>query len=183
MILPIYLYGSSVLREETLPIEEITPEIKKLIDDMYETMYQADGIGLAAPQIGKNIKLLVIDADVLSDEYPELKGFKKVFINPKVLDHNDEEMSLSEGCLSIPGISESVKRPTQVRVKYRDENFEEHEESYSGFQARVFLHELDHINQTLFTDRISPLRKKLIKKKLQKIAKGSISCSYPSVVK
>ncbi|KGN93396.1 peptide deformylase [Porphyromonas canoris] len=183
MILPIYLYGTDVLRRETAPIEEINDSIKKLIDDMFETMYHADGIGLAAPQIGKSLKLLVIDADPLGEDYPECKGFKRVIINPEILESNETTVSLPEGCLSIPGISENVVRPTQVKIRYRDENFEEKTETLNDFAARVFQHEHDHITQTLFTDRVSPLRKQLIKNKLLKISKGIVNCHYRTVNK
>lgn len=182
MILPIYLYGSAVLRNDTKPISEITNELKTLISDMYETMYNADGIGLAAPQIGKSLKLIVIDASVLGEDYPECKDFKQTFINPEILETNSEEEVIAEGCLSLPGISENVKRPTEVKVKYWDEDMNEVTEVFTGFKARVFQHEYDHINKVLFTDRVSPLRKKMIKSKLNKISKGKYSGDYPSRV-
>lgn len=183
MVLPIYTYGSAVLRKET---EEITPDypgLEQLIKDMFETMYEAEGIGLAAPQIGKAIRLLVIDADPLKEEYPECAGFKQVFINPTILEYNDDEVSLSEGCLSLPGISEKVSRPTEVTVRYYDENFKEHTVTYKGFAARVFQHESDHIRSILFTDRISPMRKRMIKSRLQKMAKGQYTASYPTTLR
>ena len=183
MILPIYTYGSSVLREETQTIDRDYPFLKKLIENMFETMYAAEGIGLAAPQIGRPIRLLVIDADPIKDEYPECAGFKRVFINAEILNYNDETVSLPEGCLSLPGITEKVERPTEVTVKYLDENFEEHTETFKGFAARVFQHESDHLWQTLFTDRISPLRKRMIKSRLSKMSKGQVSATYPTVLR
>lgn len=179
MILPIFLYGSDVLRRPTKEITEMTDELKTLISDMFETMYNADGIGLAAPQIGKSLRLLVIDADPLSADYPELKGFKRVVINPEILSTEEDSCVVAEGCLSIPGISENVPRSTGVRIRYRDENFQEQEEELNGFCARVFLHEYDHITETLFIDRIAPLRKRLIKNKLQKMARNGASPDYP----
>ena len=146
-------------------------------------MYEAEGIGLAAPQIGKAIRLLVIDADPLKEDYPECKGFKQVFINPEIVEANQEEASLPEGCLSIPGINEKVLRPTQVTVRFYDETFKQHTKTYTGFAARVLQHEVDHILQTLFTDRISPLRKRMIKSKLQKMSKGQVSAHYPTVLR
>lgn len=183
MKLPIYLYGHPVLREETAELDSNYPDLKKLIADMYETMYDAEGIGLAAPQIGKAIRLMVIDADVLAEDYPECKDFKKVFINPKITDHNDDTVSLSEGCLSIPGIQEKVSRPTKITVEYVDEAFMPQKLKLEGFAARVFQHEFDHIEQTLFTDRISPMRKQMIKSKLQKISQGKVNTHYRTVIK
>ncbi|MDO4695483.1 peptide deformylase [Porphyromonas sp.] len=183
MKLPIYLYGHPILREETIEIDAKYPDLKKLIEDMYETMYDAEGIGLAAPQIGKAIRLMVIDADVLAEDFPECKDFKKVFINPKITKHNDEEVSLNEGCLSIPGIQEKVSRPTEITVEYLDEELQPQTIDLTGFAARVFQHEFDHIEQTLFTDRISPMRKQMIKSKLSKISQGQVNCHYRTVCK
>lgn len=183
MKLPIYLYGHPVLREKTIEIDSTYPNLGKLIEDMYETMYDAEGIGLAAPQIGRAIRLMVIDADPLAEDYPECKGFKKVFINPKLLSHKEDTVSLSEGCLSIPGIQEKVTRPTHIRVEYMDENFVSHEIELEGFAARVFQHEYDHIEQVLFTDRISSMRKQMIKSKLLKISQGKVSTHYRTVIR
>lgn len=183
MTLPIYLYGHPVLREKTQEIDSSYPELSKLIADMYETMYASDGIGLAAPQIGKAIRLMVIDADPLGEDYPECKGFKRTLINPKIIERNNETVSLEEGCLSLPGIHEKVSRPTQITIEYLNEGFEPQKETLQGFAARVFQHEYDHIEATLFVDHISPLRKQMIKSKLTKIAQGKANCHYRTVIK
>lgn len=178
MILPIYLYGQPVLRKETEEIEEITPELKQLIADMYETLVQADGCGLAAPQIGKSLRLFIVDGSELGEDYPECAGFKKTFINPEIVEESEEEVSYAEGCLSLPGISENVIRPSSITIHYLDENFEEHEETYDGFRARMIQHEYDHIEGHVFTDRISPIRRQFVKGKLTNIAKGKVTARY-----
>lgn len=187
MILPIYLYGSPVLRKTGKNIGPDYPNLKELIDNMYETMYHANGIGLAAPQVGLDIRLLVIDLAPYKDEDPEMGAFKKVMINPELLETGSKTDSYEEGCLSIPGINESVSRPIKIKIRYCDEAFNEYVEEFEGFRARVILHEYDHIEGILFTDKISPLRRQLIKSKLAQIARGKVSCSYkvksPSVVK
>ena len=177
MILPIYLYGQPVLRKEAEEIEN-TPELKQFIADMFETLTQAEGCGLAAPQVGKPWSLFVIDADELAEDYPECKGFKKVFINPEMIEESEETCSYSEGCLSLPGISENVVRPTTIKINYQDENFEEHEEEFTGFQARIIQHEYDHLEGHVFTDRISPIRKTFVRNKLTSIAKGKTVAKY-----
>lgn len=183
MILPIYVYGTDVLREETKDINADYPGLKKLIADMFETMYASNGVGLAAPQIGKAIRLFVIDADPLKDDYPDSAGFKKVFINPVITEHSSELCTMQEGCLSVPGLSENVERPKQITIKYVDEDFQEHVESYSGFNARVVQHEYDHLEQTLFTDRVKPMRKAMIKNKLQKMSRGQVRADYRVITK
>ena len=177
MILPIYLYGQPVLRKEAEEIEN-TPELKQFIADMFETLTQAEGCGLAAPQVGKPWRLFVIDADELAEDYPECKGFKKVFINPEMIEESEETCSYSEGCLSLPGISENVVRPTTIKINYQDENFVEHEEEFTGFQARIIQHEYDHLEGHVFTDRISPIRKTFVRNKLVSIAKGRTVAKY-----
>ena len=177
MILPIYLYGQPVLRKEAEEIEN-TPELKQFIADMFETLTQAEGCGLAAPQVGKPWRLFVIDADELAEDYPECKGFKKVFINPEMIEESEETCSYSEGCLSLPGISENVVRPTTIKINYQDENFVEHEEEFTGFQARIIQHEYDHLEGHVFTDRISPIRKTFVRNKLVSIAKGKTVAKY-----
>ena len=177
MILPIYLYGQPVLRKEAEEIEN-TPELNQFIADMFETLTQAEGCGLAAPQVGKPWRLFVIDADELAEDYPECKGFKKVFINPEMIEESEETCSYSEGCLSLPGISENVVRPTTIKINYQDENFEEHEEEFTGFQARIIQHEYDHLEGHVFTDRISPIRKTFVRNKLTSIAKGKTVAKY-----
>lgn len=183
MILPIYVYGTDVLREKTKEIDANYPNLEKLVKDMFETMYASDGVGLAAPQIGKAIRLFVVDADPLGDEYPDSKGFKKVFINPVITDYSNEICSMSEGCLSIPGLSESVERPKSITIKYFDENFNPQTDTYSGFNARVVQHEYDHLEQVLFTDRLNPMRKTMIRGKLQKMSRGKIKVDYLTVSK
>lgn len=178
MILPVYLYGQPVLRKVA---EEISPDYKgltELIDNMYETMYKSEGIGLAAPQIGLSIRLIVIDTDVMAESYPECKGFKITLINPTVLDRPGNNVSFEEGCLSLPGIHESVTRPDKVTVSYLDENFQPQTKTFEGFQARVVQHEYDHLEGKMFIDRISLIRKQLIKSKLNSIVKGKVNCDY-----
>ena len=179
MILPIYLYGTSVLRQEAEDIEQDYPGLQKLIKDMFETMYNSEGVGLAAPQTGKSIAVIVIDASVLAEDFPECANSKMVLINPQMEVIEDGELvSRSEGCLSLPGISEPVRRPTRIRVKYLDREWNEHDEWVEGYLARVMQHEFDHLEGKVFTDRISPLRKQLIKKKMANLLAGKFSCSY-----
>lgn len=179
MILPIYTYGQPVLRKVAADITPDYPELKQLIADMFETMFRSDGVGLAAPQIGKSIRVVVISLDVLKDDFPEYAGFNKAFINPHILDYDDAETkSMEEGCLSLPGIHENVRRPTRIHVKYMDEDFNEHDEWVEGYLARVMQHEFDHLDGHLFIDRISPLRKQMIHGKLGQMLKGRVRCSY-----
>jgi len=178
MILPIYLYGQPVLRKETKEITPDYPNLKELIDNMFETMYNADGIGLAAPQVGLDIRLFVIDLEPLAEDNPVYKGFKKTFINPKIVEYTGEIIKMEEGCLSIPGIHENVDREETIRIQYVDENFVAHDEVYGEFFARCIQHEYDHIEATLFTDKISPIRKQLIKSKLNNLIKGRVNCHY-----
>ena len=179
MILPIYLYGHPVLREEAEDIEESYPELKKLIEDMYETMYHSDGVGLAAPQIGKSISLIVIDGSVLADKFPECEGLKMTIINPELeIIEDAEAVTREEGCLSLPGLSEPVKRFEHIRLNWLDENFQEHEKEFTGFASRIIQHEFDHLLGNVYTDHISPIRKQLIKSKLGNISKGKVSCDY-----
>lgn len=179
MILPIYTYGQPVLRKEAVDITPDYPNLKTLIADMFETMYRSDGVGLAAPQIGKAIRLAVITLDSLKDDFPEYAGFNKAYINPHILEvDNTKTESMEEGCLSLPGIHEPVRRPTRIRVKYLDEDFNEHDEWVEGFLARVMQHEFDHLDGHVFIDRISPLRKQMIRSKLNALLKGKVSCNY-----
>lgn len=181
MKLPVYLYGHPVLRKVAEDIAPDYPDLQSLIEQMKESMYESDGIGLAAPQIGKSIRLLVIDADILKDDFPECKGFKRVMINAHILEFGEETRSENEGCLSLPGIQEKVERPTSIRIAYMDENFKAHEEEISGFAARIVQHEYDHLEGKLFVDHISSLRKQMIKSKLNKILKGQVRTSYRTV--
>lgn len=178
MILPIYVYGQPVLRKVA---EDITPEypnLKELIVNMFETMDRADGVGLAAPQIGLPIRVVVIDLDVLSEDKPEYKGFRKAYINAHILEAEGELISMEEGCLSLPGIHENVNRSNKIHVKYMDENFVEHDEYVEGYLARVMQHEFEHLEGGLFIDNLSQMRKQMIKGKLNTLLKGKARCSY-----
>lgn len=178
MILPIYLYGQQVLRQETEEIEEGQIDLKKLLSDMYETLTAAEGCGLAAPQVGLNYRLFIVDGSELGEDYPDCADFKQAFINPILVEESKEKSTYSEGCLSLPGISENVIRPKTITINYLDENFVEHEETYTDFKARIVLHEYDHLEGHVFTDRISPLKKGLVRGKLESIAKGRTGARY-----
>lgn len=179
MILPIYTYGQPVLRKVAQDIDKDYPELETLIENMWETLADSEGIGLAAPQIGRDIRLVVIDLDVFKDDFPEYDGFRKVFINAHIEDYDDAETDTSEeGCLSLPGIHEKVVRPTRIHVRYMDENFVEHDEWVEGYLARVMQHEFDHLEGKMFIDRLSPLRKQLIKSKLRALLQGRFRCAY-----
>lgn len=185
MILPIVAYGDPVLRKVGKNIGKDYPDLNELIENMRETMKNAQGVGLAAPQIGKDIRLFLIDASPFADsdqleeqEREFLKGFNKVFINASILEEEGEEWVFNEGCLSIPNINEDVYRNETIHVEYLDENFEKKEETLSGLAARIFQHEYDHIEGILFTDRISSLKKRLLKKKLENISKGKVDVDY-----
>lgn len=179
MILPMYIFGQSVLRKTAEEIDYKTyPDLKGLINNMFETLKYSEGVGLAAPQIGLPIRLFIIDLDVISDDEPQYKGYLRTFINPRILEESEETSVMSEGCLSIPGINENVRRPNKVLVAYTDENGEEQQRRLEGFEARVFQHEFDHLEGKMFVDRLSSLRKQLIKKKLIAMAKGNFSAHY-----
>ena len=185
MILPIVAYGSPVLKKKASDITKDYPKLDELIDNMFETMYNANGVGLAAPQIGLSIRLFVVDAKPFSQdesltekEVKELETFKRVFINPKIIEENGIEWDFNEGCLSIPDVHEDIFRKPEIKVEYLDENFEPQVEILSGLSARVVQHEYDHIEGILFTDRISNLKKRLIKSKLNNITKGKIDVGY-----
>lgn len=178
MIYPIYIYGSSVLREEAEEITKDYPELGQLVADMFETMYASEGVGLAAPQIGKSIRVFVVDTSPFAPHDPASAGYKRVFINPEIYEESDIEVLMSEGCLSIPGMHEDVYRPEKIRIRYFDENFIEHDEELDGWRARAVQHEYDHIDGILFTDNVSPLRKTLIRNKLSSMAKGKFEAEY-----
>jgi peptide deformylase len=187
MILPIVAYGDIVLKQEAVEIEKDYEGLSDLIANMFETMYHAHGVGLAAPQIGKSIRLFVVDATPFAEqeegEEPDplakgAEGFKKVFINPIIEEESGKEWAFAEGCLSIPGIREDVYRKEKVTISYYDENFKLHEDTYEGYVARVIQHEYDHVEGILFTDHLSPLKKKLLTKKLSKISKGESPVDY-----
>ena len=178
MILPVYVYGQPVLRKVAEDITPDYPNLKELIQNRFETMDHADGVGLAAPQIGLPIRVVVVDLDVLSEDYPEYKGFRKAYINAHILEVSGEEVSMEEGCLSLPGIHESVKRGNKIRVKYLDEDLVEHDEIVEGYLARVMQHEFDHLDGKMFIDHLSPLRRQMIKGKLNAMLKGKAHCTY-----
>ena len=186
MILPIVAYGDPVLKKEAEDIDEKYPDLSKLIADMFETMYHAKGVGLAAPQIGKSIRLFIVDGAPFADEEDEepdpraagIENFKKVFINPIIEEESGEKWSFQEGCLSIPKIRENVFRQEKVLITYFDENWEFHEESFDGYSARIIQHEYDHIEGILFTDHLTPLKKKMLPKRLQNITSGKIDIDY-----
>ncbi len=184
MVLPIIGYGAIVLKTKAKEIPADYPELNKLISDMYETMYDASGVGLAAPQIGKSIRLFVIDTSPFdSDDFEQNSGFevksvKKTFINPVIINESGENSSFEEGCLSIPNIREHINRKSDITIRYQDENFIDHQETFVGILARVIQHEYDHLEGTLFTDKISPFKKKLIKGKLNNIMIGKVSVDY-----
>ena len=178
MKLPIVAYGDPILKRKATDIAEDYPGLKELIDNMFETMYAARGVGLAAPQIGLSIRLFVIDASPYAEDEPELETFKKVFINPEIITEEGEKWPFNEGCLSIPDIHEDVIRHADIRMRYFDENWEAHEADFSGLAARIIQHEYDHIEGKLFTDKLSPLRKAMLKSKLDAIAKGQIHVDY-----
>lgn len=178
MVLPVYVYGQPVLRKVAQDIDKDYKGLEKLISDMRDTMAKAEGIGLAAPQIGKSIRLFIIDADVLKEDYPELEGFNKVFINAEIVEEFGDDVVHSEGCLSVPTIREDVKRADGIRIKYLDENFVEHDEEYEGFGARIIQHEYDHIDGLLFVDHLSAIKKRLLKGRLGNISKGNVNIGY-----
>ncbi|WP_321998071.1 peptide deformylase [Draconibacterium orientale] len=175
---PVTVYGDPLLRKKAQTIEKDHPKLDEIIENMWETMYYSDGVGLAAPQVGLSIRLFVIDASSGAEEEPELEGFKKVFINPEIIETKGDEWTMNEGCLSLPEIREDVDRPDEVTIKYLDENFEEHTETYKGFAGRVIQHEYDHLEGILFVDYLSPLRKRLLKSKLIAISKGKVRPHY-----
>ena len=160
------------------PIEKDYPELQTLIDNMFETMYKSEGVGLAAPQIGLGIRVVVIDASPMAEEEPSLANSKMALINPHIESFEGDNVSMEEGCLSLPGIHESVTRKNTIHITYMDENFVHHDEVISGYLARVIQHEYDHLEGHVFTDRISPIRRQLITNKLQNIAKGKVNCNY-----
>ncbi|OJV22769.1 MAG: peptide deformylase [Bacteroidetes bacterium 41-46] len=182
MILPIYIYGSEVLRERASDFDISAPDaagtISKLVSDMFETMYQADGVGLAAPQVGKSIRVLVVDGAPLADDMPELKNFKRAMINPVVLEESEETIEYNEGCLSIPDINAGVVRPKKIRVEYLDENLFKREEELDNFACRMVQHEIDHLNGVLFTDLCAPIRKKMLQSRLSNIMNGKVKTHY-----
>ena len=178
MIYPITVYGHPVLRKETTTIEKDYPNLGQLLDDMFKTMYHAEGVGLAAPQIGLPVRIFVMDLSALEEKDTMYKGFKKTFINPVITERSEETASLEEGCLSLPGVNESVSRPVKIKINYLNDKLEACEEEFSDYIARVIQHEYDHLEGKLFIDHISPIRRQLNKGKLNGMLKGKVNCRY-----
>ena len=178
MILPIYTYGQPVLRKEAEDITADYPELKQLIENMFETNERADGVGLAAPQIGLPIRVVIVDLRPLAEDMPEYADFKRAYINGYIVEEDGETILMDEGCLSLPGIHEKVPRAERVRVQYVDENFVERDEWVDGFLARVLQHEFDHLEGKVFTDRITPLRRQMNKGKFNALLSGKVRCDY-----
>ncbi len=178
MILPIYLFGQPVLRKLAEDIDKSYPDLDVLIENMFQTMYHTQGIGLAAPQVGLPIRLFVVDGTPMKEDYPDIFCGKKVFINAEIIEESEESETCEEGCLSVPGINEKVTRPKEIVIRYMDENWVEHEDSFSGFFARIVQHEYDHIEGHVFTDHVAGLRRGMIRGKLNGIANGKAKCAY-----
>jgi peptide deformylase len=178
MIFPISVYGDPVLRKMAEPIGPDYPGLTEFLADFRETMYFADGVGLAAPQVGRSIRIFMVDGSAGAEDDPSLKDFKKVFINPRIIETSGEPWVMEEGCLSLPEIRENITRPETVRIKYMDENFVGHDETYSGFVARIIQHEYDHLEGKMFIDYLSPLKRKLMKNRLLNITKGKVTPKY-----
>jgi len=187
MILPIYVYGHEALREETDPVQENTEALQELIDNMIETMHNAAGIGLAAPQVGRTERLFVVDLTPMADEIAEagepLPPQPMVFINPEIVEESDETTEMEEGCLSIPEVREAVARPERIRMRYRDRQFEEQDLETGGMLSRVLQHERDHLDGVLFTDYLSSFRKRLLRRPLREMVNGEVEADYPLVTK
>lgn len=175
---PVTVYGDPILRKKAKTIDKDYEGLQEVMENMWETMYSSDGVGLAAPQVGLSIRIFIVDASSGADEEPELKDFRKVFINPEIIETSGEDWIMNEGCLSLPEIREDVQRPDKVRIKYFDENFVEREEEFKGFAGRVIQHEYDHLEGILFIDYLSPLKKRLLKSKLSSIARGKVQPHY-----
>ena len=178
MIIPIVAYGTKVLKQKAEDISSDYPNLDKLIKDMFETMYEANGVGLAAPQIGRSIRLFIVDGSPFADEDADMEGFRKVFINPQIVEESGDKWNFSEGCLSIPSIREDISRLSKVRIRYQDQDFNTIEEEYDGTKARIIQHEYDHVEGVLFTDYLSAIKKRLLKRKLNDISKGNIKVGY-----
>jgi peptide deformylase len=182
MIYPIYVYGNPVLKKVAVDVEKDYPGLQKLVDDLFDTMYHSEGLGLAAPQIGRSIRLFVIDGAPVAKDEPELADFKKTFINAHIIEKCGELVPMNEGCLSIPHIREEVKRESHIRILYYDEDWIYHDEVYDGYKARIIQHEYDHTDGILFTEKINPLKKQLIRGKLLDISKGKFEADYKTIV-
>jgi len=182
MIYPIVVYGHTVLRKIASEIDQDFPELNTLISDLFETMYYSEGIGLAAPQIGKSVRIFVIDGKPAAEDEPQMANFKKVFINAQITEKSGELLPMNEGCLSIPGLREEVLRPSHIRIKYFDEKWNPFDEVYEGYAARVIQHEYDHLDGIMFTDKVNLLRRRLLKGKLTAIGKGRFDADYKTIL-
>lgn len=178
MILPVYIYGSPVLRKVAREVEKDEEGLDDFIQNLWETMYHSDGIGLASPQVGKSIRIFVIDGTPMEEDDPSVKDFKQTFINPTIVERDGDDKIFEEGCLSIPEIREQIVRPEKVRIQYYDREFNFHDEEYDGIAARIIQHEYDHLEGILFTDRTAPLKKRMLRGKLNAIAKGKFQVKY-----
>ena len=182
MVLSIYVYGSAVLKKKALPVTKDYPELQQLIADMKDTLAHAEGVGLAAPQVGHSIRLFIVDGAPFKKNEAALSTFQRVMINPEITEYSEETGSFNEGCLSVPDIHEDVVRPTSVRVRYFDEQFKEQEEYLSGIAARIVQHEFDHLEGNIFVEKLSPIRRKLVSGKLKNIARGKSPAAYKTCV-
>jgi peptide deformylase len=178
MVLPIYIYGSAVLKRKAEWLNSDYPGLQQLITDMRETLAYADGVGLAAPQVGHSVRLFITDGAPFKDKNPELATFQRVMINAEILEYSDETWTFNEGCLSVPDIHEDVVRPLKIHVRYLDENFVEHDEWLEGIAARIVQHEYDHVEGSVFTEKLSPIRRKMISGKLKNMSRGKASANY-----
>jgi peptide deformylase len=182
MTYPIVVYGHSILRKVAMEIDKDYPNLNQIIEDLFETMYHSEGLGLAAPQIGKSIRIFVIDGKPVAEDEPSLADFKKTFINAQISEKCGDFQLMNEGCLSIPNLREEVNRESHIRIKYYDENWVYHNEVYDGYKARIIQHEYDHLDGILFVDKVSPLRKRLLKSKLAAISKGKFEAEYKTIL-
>ncbi len=181
MILPVVAFGHPILKKVATPITPDFPSLQDFIRDMWDTMYVSDGVGLAAPQVGKSIRLFVIDASPFSEKYPEAENFKQVFINAEIYREEGDDFSFNEGCLSFPGLREDIVRKPVIYIRYQDENFVQHDKKFEGVVARVIQHEYDHIEGIVFVDRLPSLKKMLLKRRLTDISKGNVEVAYRMV--
>jgi len=182
MTYPIVVYGHPILRKVAADIGKDYPDPEQLIADLFETMYHSEGLGLAAPQIGKSLRIFVIDGKPAAEDEPSLADFKKAFINPHIIEKNGDLVPMTEGCLSIPNLREEVNRESRIRITYYDEDWNYHDKVYEGYAARIIQHEYDHLDGILFTDKVSPLRKRLLKSKLTAISKGRFEAEYRTIL-
>ncbi len=182
MVYPIVIYGHPILRKVAEDIDKDYPDLDQLINDLFETLYRSEGLGLAAPQVGKSIRIFVIDGKPVGEDEPELADFKKVFINAHLIEKFGDFELMTEGCLSIPNLREEVNRESHIRLTYYDENWQFHDDAFNGFKARIIQHEYDHLDGILFTDKVNPLRKRLLKGKLNAISKGKFEVDYKTIL-